>query len=168
MRKVTTIFFILISLFIFQSSAFSETEPIDAIKANVEKMVEANQKETPSITVAEFNSRMEKQDFYFEILDVRTLGEYTAGHIAGAVHSDRNKLEWVTPKKITDPAVPIYVYCKGGSRGAISTLRLIEMGYTNVTNITGGMKEWAIAGYPIYNEMGELTFTKDGFGKKPE
>lgn len=168
MRTLTATLCILISLFLFQSPAFSETEPIDAIKANVKKMVEAQQKEAPSITVTQFNTLMEKQDFYFEILDVRTVDEFTAGHIAGAVHADRNKLEWVTPKKIKDPNAPIYVYCKAGSRGAISTLRLIEMGYTNVTNITGGMEAWANAGYPVYNDMGEFIFTKDGFGKKPE
>ncbi|MCG8635377.1 MAG: rhodanese-like domain-containing protein [Desulfobacterales bacterium] len=168
MRKFKATIFILISLFLFHSPVFSETAPIDAIKANMKKMVEARKKEAPSITVAEFNTLMEKQDFYFEILDVRTADEFTAGHIAGAVHSDRNKLEWVTPKKIDDPEVPIYVYCKGGARGAIATLRLTEMGYKNVTNITGGMKAWANAGYTVYNEMGEFTFTKDGFGKKPE
>lgn len=169
MRKLTTIILVLTSLVLFQSTAFSKTEePIDALKANVKKMIEAQQKETPSITVSEFKTLMEKEDFYFEILDVRTMAEFSAGHIAGAVHSDRNKLEWVTPKKITDPNVPIYVYCKGGTRGAIATLRLIEMGYTNVTNITGGIKAWANAGYSVYNELGEFTFTKEGFGKKPE
>ncbi|MCG8615244.1 MAG: rhodanese-like domain-containing protein [Desulfobacterales bacterium] len=168
MRKSTRIVFVLISLFIFHFQTAIAEEPIDAIKANVKKIVEAQKAAAPSITVADFKALMEKDEFYFEILDIRTADEYTAGHIAGAVHADRNKLEWVTPKKIKDPEVPIYVYCKAGSRGAISTLRLLEMGYTNVTNITGGMKAWAKAGYSLYNDMGEFTFTENGFGKKPE
>ena len=168
MRKLFCVVLSLTFFFAFQSSALSEEQPIEAIIANVAKFAAAQTKAAPSITVSEFNSLIEKQESFFEILDVRTTEEYVSGHIADAIHSDRNKLEWVTPKKITDPNVPIYVYCQAGTRGAIATLRLIEIGYTNVTNVTGGVKAWVNAGYPLYNSIGKFTFPKGGFGKQPE
>ena len=168
MRMLKTVSLVLITLFSLQAVAFAGDKPIDAIKEKVKKMVETRKKEAPSISVQEFKNLMDKQESFFEILDIRTTEEFLAGHIAGAVNSDRNKLEWMTPNKIDDPAVPIYVYCKAGSRGALATLRLIEMGYANVTNVDGGLKAWANAGYPMYNDLGEFAFTEKGFGKKPE
>ena len=152
----------------FTSPALAADTAADRIKANVKKIVVAEKKQVKSVTVAQFKEIMDKQEFFFELVDIRTGGEFNAGHIAGALHLDRNKLEWMTPNKIKDPDVPVFVYCKGGNRGAMSALRLTQMGYTNVTNITGGIKAWANAGYPLYNLLGEFRITQDGFEKKPE
>lgn len=156
--------FVLLS---FLGSAFA-AEPIDAIKANIKKQVAVVSESVPSITVQELKTIIEKDKEFFEILDVRERDEYDAGRLGGAVWVPRGKAEWMVPIKIKDPDVPIYVYCKAGSRGALVTRMLIDAGYTRVTNITGGFKAWASAGYPFYNLHGMVVVTKDGFGKKPE
>lgn len=169
MRNSMILFFILVIFGTVQATAFAEEKkPMNPIQEKVKQFVEEKKKEAPSVSVEALKALMDKDEFFFEVLDVRTTEEYTAGRIADAVHVDRNKLEWVTPKKFTDPNVPIFVYCKGGNRGALATLRLIEMGYTQVKNITGGIKSWADAGYLVYNDLGEFKFTEGGFGKKPE
>lgn len=167
MRKLLIISMALASFFVFQASSMA-AEPDNAIQMNVKKIMKAQKSKTPGIEVAEFKALMDKGDSFFEIVDVRTPDEFKSGHIAGAISSDRNKLEWITPKKIKDSKVPIYVYCKAGGRGALATLKLIEMGYENVTNVNGGLKAWANAGYPLYNDLGKFVMAKNGFGKKPE
>ncbi|MDX1796435.1 MAG: rhodanese-like domain-containing protein, partial [Hydrogenovibrio sp.] len=41
------------------------------------------------------------------------------------------------------------VVCKSGGRAALATQTLNEMGFTNATNLVGGMDAWQTAGYPM-------------------
>jgi rhodanese-related sulfurtransferase len=82
-------------------------------------------------------------------VDVRTDEEWTAGHLPGALHLDRGKLEFAVETALPDKAAPIVVYCKSGDRGALSAATLQGMGYTNVKNMTGGFVAWQKAGYEV-------------------
>lgn len=166
-KKLTLIVFAVMMLFAFQGMALA-AEPIDAIKANIKKSVEAVKAAVPSVTVQEFKKIMDDDKEFFEIVDVREPDEYAAGYIANAILAPRGKAEWMIPGKIKDPEVQIYVYCKAGSRGALVTKMLLDAGYKKVTNVAGGFKEWAKAGYAFYNMHGQVVVTKDGFDKKPE
>ncbi len=72
------------------------------------------------------------------LIDVRTPGEFTQGHVEGAVN-----VNWFDPnfenrfKEITKDET-IFVYCKAGGRSAKAQQKLIEMGYSNVVNLEGG------------------------------
>ncbi|MCG8567079.1 MAG: rhodanese-like domain-containing protein [Desulfobacterales bacterium] len=165
MRKVSLVLGILIGLMFTGIPSWAESNPIEA---NLKKWAKAQREKAPAITVDAFKAIKDKDEFFFELVDIRTNAEYQAGHLGEALHLDRNKLEWLASKKLTDWETPIYIYCKGGSRGAMATLRLKEIGYKNVTNITGGVEAWAKAGYPLYNQLGEYRMTPEGVGKKPE
>ena len=72
------------------------------------------------------------------LLDVRTEGEYAAGHVPGAKNLPLQALEGITalaPAKDT----PLYVYCRSGARSRQAAGQLQRMGYTRVTNIGGIM-----------------------------
>jgi cysteine desulfurase/selenocysteine lyase len=81
-------------------------------------------------------------------LDVRDLQEANLGKIPGAVHISRgnleNKVEAILPRD-----TPLVVYCGGGSRSALATDTLRQMGYTNVSSLAGGFRGWAEAGGEI-------------------
>lgn len=70
------------------------------------------------------------------ILDVRNLGEWNQGHVAGAFHIPvdelRNRLAEVPRDK------KVYLHCKVGFRGHLALRILKENGWTRVWNITGG------------------------------
>lgn len=166
-RNLTIIAFVVATLFLMSGPA-TAAEPIDAVKASIKKSTGAIKASVPTITVAEFKKRIDAQEEFFEIVDVRGRDEYDAGHLGDAVWAPRGKAEWMIPAKITDPATPIYIYCKSGTRGALVTRMLLDAGYKKVTNVDGGFKAWAMAGYPFYNLHGKVVVTKDGFGKKPE
>ena len=92
----------------------------------------------------------------FILIDVRTEKEYLAGHIKNAIWLPRGFLEFKIQKLISDPETEIIVYCKRGSRSALSVHTLTEMGYRNVLNLEGGFEEWVGKGNSIFNLHGEL------------
>lgn len=166
-KRISLILITVAALIALQGLAFA-SEPVDVIKANIKKSVGAVKASVPSITVQELKKAMDDQDVFFELVDVREPDEFAAGHLADALHIPRGKAEWITPAKIKDPNTKIYIYCKGGARGSLVTKMLLDAGYTDVTNVTGGFKAWAKAGYPFYNAHGQCVVTEGGFGRKPE
>jgi len=83
-------------------------------------------------------------------VDVREPDEFKAGHIPGAKSIPRGTIEWMVPKKISDDKnASIVVYCEHGSRGALATYTLVQMGYINVRNLEGGRAAWMKAGCPV-------------------
>ena len=95
------------------------------------------------------------------VLDVREPVEWEH-HIAGAVQVPRGLLEFVadpaSPRHDDrlDPARRILVYCNSGGRAALATLRLEELGFTNVANIAGGFTGWRDAGLPTAEHHADL------------
>ena len=83
-------------------------------------------------------------------VDVREPDEFQAGHIRGAQSIPRGTIEWMVPKKISkDKNTSMVVYCEHGSRGALATYTLVQMGYKNVKNLEGGRAAWEKAGFPL-------------------
>lgn len=75
------------------------------------------------------------------LLDVRTAGEFSAGHIPGAVNIPvdelRNRLGEL-------PAgVPIAAYCQVGMRGYLATRILLQRGFA-ARNLSGGWKTYCL------------------------
>jgi len=85
------------------------------------------------------------------ILDVRTVDEFKAGFITGAVNVNINEVPANLTQLPADKAAPIVVLCQSGHRGAIIMMYLQMMGYTNVRNLGGGMNGWMNAELPVTN-----------------
>jgi len=83
------------------------------------------------------------------ILDVRTVDEFKAGFITGAVNVNINEVPANLTQLPADKAAPIVVLCQSGHRGAIVMMYLQMMGYTNVRNLGGGMNGWINAELPV-------------------
>ena len=107
------------------------------------------------ISVEDFKSKMESGN-KFVLLDVRTEKEYLSGHIKNAVWLPRGFVEFKIQKLIDDPETEIILYCKKGSRSALTTYTLLEMGYKNVLNLEGGFENWVINGNSAFNDHGEI------------
>jgi rhodanese-related sulfurtransferase len=78
-------------------------------------------------------------------LDVRERQEYNLGHLPGAVHMPRGTLEGKIEGVLSRDATVI-VYCGGGSRSALAADTLHQMGYTSVSSLKGGYRDWAVGG----------------------
>ena len=99
---------------------------------------------------------LQSSDDFFLLIDVRTEAEYKAGHLAGAIWMPRGELEFMVQERTKEPLCKIVLYCRTGGRGALSTQALMQMGYSDVLNLTGGFKQWVGKGNSIYNMHGEL------------
>ncbi len=84
------------------------------------------------------------------VLDVRTAEELTKdGYIEGSVNIPIVEL-WTRLSELpADKAAPIIVLCKSGHRGAIAMMALRMNGYTNVSNLGGGINAWIAAELPV-------------------
>ena len=86
-----------------------------------------------------------------DMIDVRTPLEYREVHAAVA----RNiPLEALDPHAVMQDRdgsseKPLYVICKGGTRGAKAQQQFLDVGFTNVTNVEGGTDAWVAAGLPV-------------------
>ena len=75
------------------------------------------------------------------VVDVRTLKEYTEGHIPNAISVPLETIENKAEAKLKNKDDLILVYCRSGRRSREAALKLIENGYTNVIDF-GGIKDW--------------------------
>lgn len=70
------------------------------------------------------------------LLDVRSFQEFREGHIPGSQNLPLQFLDEVDT--VTDDKdVPLFLYCRSGSRSFQAASQLQDMGYTNITNIGG-------------------------------
>jgi len=70
------------------------------------------------------------------VLDVRTLGEYEASHLAGAMHLPVDDLRFELDRLPKDRR--IVVHCKSGFRAHLAVRILKERGFADIANLTGG------------------------------
>ena len=94
------------------------------------------------------------------LVDVRERDEVMDGYIPGAALIPRGFLELSVEEDIsTDRGAPIVLYCAVGSRSALGARDLQQMGYTNVSSLSGGFKAWKDAGLGV--ETGGLLSEAD-------
>ncbi|MGC4114684.1 MAG: rhodanese-like domain-containing protein [Myxococcales bacterium] len=74
------------------------------------------------------------------LLDVRTPGEFAAGHIDGALNIPVQELSG-SLKKVGPKDKPVVVYCASGARSAMAAQTLKANGWQTVRNL-GAMSRW--------------------------
>lgn len=83
------------------------------------------------------------------LIDVRSQEEWDkAGYIEDARHIPLSEF-MSTLDQLPAKDVPIIVYCASGHRGAVAAMTLRLMGWTDVTNIGGGLNAWKAAQFPV-------------------
>jgi rhodanese-related sulfurtransferase len=75
------------------------------------------------------------------LIDVRTQNEYNAGKILDAINIPvdelRSRLDEIPKDK------KIYIYCLGGLRGYLAQRILMQNGYADTINLSGGYQLWS-------------------------
>ena len=102
----------------------------------------------PQISVDSLKAKIERGD-EFLLIDVRQMNEFNQGSIEIASIIPRGELEFLilndtfweeqfmyVPKKEDE----IILFSNSGKRSALATQQLIQIGFTNVKNLTGGFE----------------------------
>jgi rhodanese-related sulfurtransferase len=86
-----------------------------------------------------------------DIIDVRTPLEFREVRVVAARNRPLDSLDphAVMKERNGSADEPLYVICKGGTRGAKAQQKFVEAGYENVINVEGGTDAWVTAGLPV-------------------
>ncbi|MEI7645048.1 MAG: rhodanese-like domain-containing protein [Chloroflexales bacterium] len=99
----------------------------------------------PSISVRDLKAKLDARES-MTLVDVRQPEEFKGGHVAGARSLPLPTLATRLDELAKDAA--IYCICLSGGRSQTACDLLQRQGFTNVTNVTGGMGAWQQAGLP--------------------
>jgi adenylyltransferase/sulfurtransferase len=94
----------------------------------------------PSLTVEELKAKMDRGDA-FVLVDVREPHEIEISSLPHSVKIPLGKLQESVGRLSTDDE--IVVHCKMGGRSAKAVQLLLDSGFGNVRNLTGGIDLWA-------------------------
>jgi len=99
------------------------------------------------ITVEELNAMLKNKDFTLINVHIPYQGE-----IPGTdAHIPYNEIEEYADQLPQDKDAKIVLYCRSGSMSTAASKTLVEIGYTNVIDVQGGMNAWKTAGYELLN-----------------
>lgn len=83
------------------------------------------------------------------LIDVRTPQEYEQGHLENSININIAGDSFKEEVEKLDKSQPVYVYCKVGGRSARAASTLKEMGFEEVYDLEGGIRNWESSGMEI-------------------
>tara|TARA_B100001057_G_scaffold126402_1_gene125274 strand:- start:5070 stop:5441 length:372 start_codon:yes stop_codon:yes gene_type:complete len=83
------------------------------------------------------------------IIDIRTLGEFKAGHLESAIHIDFLKEDFPAAIQKLKRDKAYLVHCQSGGRSSNSLELWKTLGFTKIYHLDGGFLAWKKAGLPI-------------------
>ena len=82
------------------------------------------------------------------IVDVRTIGEFSQGHISNAQNIDVRSSDFQQNVAKLDKNKAVFVYCLSGGRSASAMNILSSMGFKEIYNLSKGIISWRAANLP--------------------
>lgn len=99
--------------------------------------------DVPEIGVAEARELLRGENPP-RLIDVREPDEWEIARIDGAELLPLSQWPAIAQEKLTNPDEPLLIQCHHGGRSARATAFLLRSGFTNVTNLAGGIDAWSL------------------------
>lgn len=90
------------------------------------------------VTSAEFKERSVDQT----IIDVRTPEEFREGYLEGSVNIDFKNKSFLDQISKLDKSKPVFIYCRSGRRSSLASKEMIKLGFQEIYDLEGGIKNW--------------------------
>ena len=87
------------------------------------------------------------------LLDVREPQEYAQGHAPGSLLIPLGQLDQRLAEISQYKDKPVALICRSGNRSAYAQKLLAKAGFTETSNVEGGMIAWQKAGLPVISGM---------------
>lgn len=102
-----------------------------------------------NLTSAQFEQLI--KDSTIQLVDVRTVAEYTEGYIPGSLNINVKDEEGfpLAVDELLDKDRPVAVYCRSGRRSRTAAELLIKKGFQKVYNLDKGITNWLEEGREI-------------------
>jgi len=101
-------------------------------------------------TVSELKQKLDAKE-NIQFIDCREEAEWNEANIPGATLIPLSEFEAKYESVLKDKNAPIYIHCRSGKRSMNACMFLLSKGYSNLTNVEGGIMSWMDAGYPTKN-----------------
>ena len=85
----------------------------------------------------------------FVILDVRTPGEFSEGHLRGAVNLDVQSPDFEKRLRALDRNKSYLVYCRTGNRSRQAILAMEALGFRSISHMNEGIVKWKQQQLPL-------------------
>ncbi len=69
------------------------------------------------------------------VIDVRTAGEFNAGHLSNAINLPLDGIETSLPRRVKDKSQVLLLHCQAGGRSSQARKKLTALGYVNAYNM---------------------------------
>ncbi|MFN2200518.1 MAG: rhodanese-like domain-containing protein [Caldilineaceae bacterium] len=116
------------------------------------ELVSGSEFQTPALSAKEMHDRQSAAEPLL-VIDVRGLGEYKSGHVAGAVNIPFDRVEKHLDE-LREAQNGIVLYCTMGERTRKAEQALIAHHIPNVYHLAGGLGAWRQGGFPINTGWG--------------
>jgi phage shock protein E len=83
------------------------------------------------------------------LLDVRSPQEFAAGHLPDAINIDVESADFADRVAGLDESAETLVYCRTGNRSGVATDEMADLGFTDMSDLQGGIEAWAAAGEEV-------------------
>lgn len=97
------------------------------------------------VTAARLTAMLRKKDFIF----INTHIPYEGEIAATDAFIPFEQIAQLLDRLPADKAARIVLYCRSGNMSTTAAQTLVGLGYTNVFNLSGGMRAWRAAGFPL-------------------
>ncbi len=101
----------------------------------------------PEIPAADLKARLDQRE-PLQLIDVRSAGEFAAGHIKGVINVPVNQLRSTLPALKLDPNRPVIAICATAHRSPPAVRVLRHAGF-DAKQLQSGMVAWQRAKLPI-------------------
>ena len=141
MQKIK--FFLILSFLIFSACSQRGTQAGEVIVEG--KKIAVDGGSYTDISVQELQAMLKNKDFVFVNVHIPFEGDLPNTDVS----IPYNEIEQHLPELPADKDAKIVLYCRSDRMSTIASETLVNLGYTNVWNLDGGMAAWEQAGLKI-------------------
>ena len=96
----------------------------------------------------ELKSKLDNNDDII-LIDCREQDEWDAGHIEAAKFIPLSQFQDLYTKTLTNKDAEVIIQCRSGKRSLNACMMLMGEGFSNLTNLEGGILGWQANGYEV-------------------